>query len=343
MMNYKETFLFIGKCLTLLKEETNRAEVREDLLENRVDWDKIVQVSTEHYVFPTLYVNLRELDLLNLLPVGLVEFMTDVYVQNHDRNRAILQQAKDINAALKEHGIAAVFMNGVGLLLDGLYQDVGERMISDIDLLVDASDIESVVEILGERGYLIKSFNKRELKRGTTRLIHDVNVAAVGIKTKVIRNSDKFTLDEFMPAIRMTKDDCRVMSYSQQMFMAIMTAYHNGHGYNCYAIPLRNIYDVHLLSSKVVYFDFFTKTPKFFVKINAFMVMANYITGSKSLLYVASKKSNQFLGKIQRLIEDPRRYRKKIWFNLFLVSIKKWIRNMIKYPYWEQLKLAFSS
>lgn len=334
-MNYKETLLFIGKCLALSKEDKNLKVIREQLSNGRVDWDRVVQMSTEHYVFPTLYVNLRNMDLLGFLPTGLVEFMKDVHTQNSDRNREIIQQAKELDLLLKKNGIAPVFMNGSGMLLDGLYQDFGERMICDIDLLVDSDKIKYVLEIMARNGYQTNpSKNKRMLKKGSLRVVHSEKIAAVELRTRVIRNRKNYMLDEFLPEVRTIKDGYHVMSYSQQMFLVVMTAYHNKHGYKCFATPLRSVYDVLLLSNKTAYFDIFTKTPEFFEKINAFLAMSNYVTDSRTIIYISSGKSAQFLGKIDKLAQNPKVYQRKIQFKLFMAQIKRrLIFNVLSRPY----------
>ena len=53
-MNYKETLLFIGKCLTITLEENNKKIVEKTLKTNKVDWEAVVKVSTAHFVFPVI-------------------------------------------------------------------------------------------------------------------------------------------------------------------------------------------------------------------------------------------------------------------------------------------------
>jgi hypothetical protein len=50
-MTYKETLLFIGKCLTLDHDKENKILVEERLQANSIDWDNVVRLSTAHYVY----------------------------------------------------------------------------------------------------------------------------------------------------------------------------------------------------------------------------------------------------------------------------------------------------
>ncbi|HAQ21344.1 MAG TPA: hypothetical protein DCR40_19255 [Prolixibacteraceae bacterium] len=54
----------------------------------------------------------------------------------------------DITAILNKENIQPVFLKGTANLLDGLYSDVGERMIGDIDFLVKEEDYLKAAELL---------------------------------------------------------------------------------------------------------------------------------------------------------------------------------------------------
>jgi len=41
-----------------------------------------------------------------------------------------------MNATLNTAGISPIYLKGTGNLIDGIYGDVGERIIGDIDFLV---------------------------------------------------------------------------------------------------------------------------------------------------------------------------------------------------------------
>lgn len=108
-MTYKETLFFIGKCLTISHETENRKDVEILLQQDAVDWEAIVKVSTEQYVFPALYLNLKRAEVLSYLPDDLVAYMEHITELNRERNAEIIQQAKDINTLLLTHNIPPFF------------------------------------------------------------------------------------------------------------------------------------------------------------------------------------------------------------------------------------------
>ena len=134
-MNYKETFYFVAKCLTISLEDNNRQEIEKQLKSTSIDWDAVVKVSTAHYVFPALYCNLKRADFLHYLPQDLVGYMKHITDLNRDRNRQIIQQAKDLNSLLLANNIRPIFLKGTGNLLAEIYEDIGERMVGDIDFI----------------------------------------------------------------------------------------------------------------------------------------------------------------------------------------------------------------
>lgn len=95
-MNYKDTLYFIEKSLVIAYDEKAYLFVFKAIRSNMVDWEKVVQVSTQHYVLPALCCNLKKRNLLVLLPKDLIAFMEYITDLNRDRNHQILQQVKDI-------------------------------------------------------------------------------------------------------------------------------------------------------------------------------------------------------------------------------------------------------
>jgi len=153
MMNYKETLFFIGKCLTINHEKHNYNIVENDLKSNQIDWDAVVKISTTHYVFPALYCNLKRANFLNYLPDDLVEYMKHITELNRERNQQIITQAKEINELLLENDITPIFLKGTGNLLEGLYEDISERMVGDIDFIVSNEEFDKTIKCIENFGY----------------------------------------------------------------------------------------------------------------------------------------------------------------------------------------------
>ena len=152
-MNYKEALFFIGKCLTIGHEEKNKAIIEKMLKTEVIDWETVVKVSTAHYVFPALYCNLKKVNFLSFLPDDLVSYMKYITDLNRERNEQIIAQAKEINTLLLAHNITPIFLKGTGNLLEGLYEDIAERMVGDIDFIFFETDYYTTINLLLKNGY----------------------------------------------------------------------------------------------------------------------------------------------------------------------------------------------
>ena len=72
---------------------------------------------------------------------------------NRDRNTQIIQQAQELNSLLLANNIIPIFLKGTGNLLAGIYEDIGERMVGDIDFIFSKEDYPKAITILIEFGY----------------------------------------------------------------------------------------------------------------------------------------------------------------------------------------------
>ena len=98
--------------------------------------------------FPAIYCNFKRADFLKYLPDDLVDYMKYITNLNRDRNTQIIEQAKELNSLLLANNIRPIFLKGTGNLLEGLYEDIGERMVGDIDFLFSKKDFLKAIDIL---------------------------------------------------------------------------------------------------------------------------------------------------------------------------------------------------
>ena len=152
-MTYKETLFFIGQSLTINHSNKNKIAIEKQLKENSVDWDAVVKVSTGHFVFPALYCNLKRANFLHYLPEDLVNYMVHITDLNRTRNQKIIEQAKELNELLVANNITPIFLKGTGNLLEGLYEDIAERMVGDIDFIVSKEEYRKTISLLKRNEY----------------------------------------------------------------------------------------------------------------------------------------------------------------------------------------------
>jgi hypothetical protein len=254
-LNYKETLFFIAKCLTISLEAKNRQQIEKQLKSTSIDWDAVVKVSTAHYVFPAIYCNFKRADFLKHLPTDLVEYMKYITEINRDRNKQIILQANELNNVLLANNIRPVFLKGTGNLLAGIYDDIAERMVGDIDFIFSKQDYPKAIKVLRVFGY--SEVEKKEYYRPVEyrhyrRLQKENNIAAIEIHSELLgikKHASEFNYS-FIKKDSQIINSASVLSYANKLNLSIIANHINDHGFDYKTMALRNAYDVFLLSKK---------------------------------------------------------------------------------------------
>jgi len=295
-MSYKETLYFIAKCLTISLEEKNRDEIEFMLKTTDVDWDEVVKVSTAHYVFPAVYCNFKRADFLKYLPQDLVCYMEYITNINRDRNKQIITQAKELNTLLLENNITPIFLKGTGNLLAGIYDDIAERMVGDIDFLFSKEDYPKAISILKEFGYFVAK--KQELPhRHYPRIIRKGSIAAVEIHKELLieKYANEFNYN-FVKKDSQVMNGVAVLSYANKLNLSIIANQINDSGFYYKTMALRNAYDVFLLSKKTNAKDAVNTLDKLTHPLNCFLAACYEVFNSlDSLKYNYTKKTASYL------------------------------------------------
>ena len=249
-LNYKETLFFIAKSLTISLEEKNRQEIEKQLKSKSIDWDAVVKVSTAHYVFPALYCNLKRVDFLQYLPQELVSYMEYITDLNRERNKKIITQAKELNSLLLANNIRPMFLKGTGNLLAGIYDDIAERMVGDIDFIFSKIDFPKAITILREFGYY-KRATFESSYRHYPRLLKKDSIAGVEIHKELLieKYANEFNYSFVVKDSQIIKG-VSVLSYANKLNLSIIANQINDSGFYYKRMALRNAYDVFLLSKK---------------------------------------------------------------------------------------------
>ena len=348
-LNYKETLFFIAKCLTISLEEKNRKEIEKQLKSRSIDWEAVVKVSTNHYVFPAIYCNFKRADFLKYLPADLVDYMKHITNLNRDRNSQIIAQAKELNSLLLANKITPIFLKGTGNLLEGLYEDVGERMVGDIDFLFSEKDFFKAVDIFKKDNYT-KPESELDYFQGFrhySRLVKPANIAAVEIHKEVTieKYRGEFNFEMISEDIQQI-NDFSVLSFENQLLLSIISSQINDYGFEFTKFALRNAYDVFLLSKKVNTKKAISKFTKLKSSLNCFIANCNLAFGDlESLDYFKTKESEKYL-KAFNISLYKRKLNLKINFKLITINLyrrfgivcksifnsenRKWLLNRIK-------------
>jgi hypothetical protein len=288
-MDNNETLLFIGKCLTLRYYPEKVRIIRQIIQSGDIPWEKVVWNSSNQMVLPAMFVHLKEVELLNELPSGLANYLHYLYQLNYDRNSSIINQANKITTLLNKNDIEPIFLKGTGNLLIDLYQDPGERMIGDIDILVEEENMFAASDILKNEGYFDDSiYYKGDISnmKHYPRLKNNGEVAAVEIHRQVIippyhRYLNSHSLINKKERL---KGNSKAYSLSQKhsVIYNMMNVVINDKANYMGCILMRQSYDLFLLSQKHDISSISNDFGRFQIKCNNYIALTSKLFDNPS-------------------------------------------------------------
>lgn len=305
-MTYKETLFFIGKCLTVNHEKHNKEIVEKELKSNSVDWESVVKVSTSHFVFPALYCNLKKANFLSYLPTDLVDYMKHITDLNRERNLQIISQAKEINKLLLANNITPIFLKGTGNLLEGLYDDIAERMVGDIDFIISKNEYPKAIYTLHKSGY--KKVHNTDYDfpqfKHYPRLNKENAIGAIEVHKEIL--TEKYTKEFNYDLI---KEDIQIingvslLSFNNQLAISTFAKQINDHGFYYKNINLRNAYDVFLLSKKTEAKVVLNQFNKLKTPLNCFLALCSKTFNQPdSIQFNENKDTKRYLESFNKII-----------------------------------------
>ncbi len=117
-------------------------------------WASVLRLSGDHLVTPVLRWALREQKgLYDELPSNVVDYLEAVYALNLEKNLSCEDQLSELISDLNKIEVRPVLLKGAAMLVGGLYPTSGERMISDLDILIPEERLPDVLSRMLALGY----------------------------------------------------------------------------------------------------------------------------------------------------------------------------------------------
>lgn len=239
----------------IISDRSDMDQLRLKLETSAFDWEKIVPVASSHLIIPLIYCRLKEKGMLQLLPEDLRSYLAEITSQNRDRNKTILKEVKEISAFFDKNKIDHVFLKGAALLASGIYKDIAERMVGDIDILVHPDQLFKAHELLTENGYdpaekslTDKFFEQKHLPR----LIPKNKLTAIEIHRRLIQKPATGFLE---PIVVLNNKNLNtginIPTGDDLLLHSILNFEINDLGYYFNYLGLRNVYDMLILLMKL--------------------------------------------------------------------------------------------
>lgn len=235
----------------ILSFETTNSELEQRLSDPNFNWDAIVIEGSKHLVLPALYCRLKSKSLLHVLPEELHTYLEELTAINRNRNASIIEQAHSLSALLHQNTIEHVFLKGTALLLSGTFEDIAERMIGDIDILINTNQTELAFDLLKNNGYYPISqtlgysfFGHKHLPRLKTKQ----HISAVELHEKLfVSYKDKALINANVLLEKQTQHKVPIPSMDHLLRHNILNYQINDNGKLHNSISFRSAYDTVVL------------------------------------------------------------------------------------------------
>ena len=154
-------------CATELNPDSNQQKKMRQLMSLDVDVDHLISLAYREGMAGLLYKNLLKSGALENLAHEQKERLQTLYYQTVLSNQKLIQDLKEILQLLDKKKIRVVLLQGIALLLP-IYDDIGLRPLTDIDLWVLEKDYNGMISILSSQDYERDRLYPNTFRKGST-------------------------------------------------------------------------------------------------------------------------------------------------------------------------------
>ena len=163
---------------------------------NDVNFENLIKLASGHLMLPALFFNIQKKKVSYLFPEDFIAYIKNIYAINKARNTLLLAEAKELSELLYKNNIKHIFLKGTALLLSNVFEDIGERMISDIDFIIQHKDEEKAINLFKKNDYVFRGFLKSNLifkfklfkPKHLPRLVHKNKIMALELHTELLNS-----------------------------------------------------------------------------------------------------------------------------------------------------------
>ena len=296
-MNNKDLFYFAAQCLALDDHPEFRETIISRFSTGEVELDDFIFLCSNHLVLPAIYLNFKKHNLLHIFPDDYKDPIASIYLRNKKRNLEILHQADEINLTLQSENIIPVYLKGTANLLDNVYSDVGERMIGDIDLLVLDNDYLKSADLVMKLGYQYegKIYSDVTTAKHYPRLYRtggpaDIEIHRIPVNIEFSKQFNAEIIFQDKKAIP-DKMNCFVPSDAHKAIHSFIHAQLSNLGYWFKQTPLRDLYDMVLLSKQIVPTSLISRAEQK-KRLATYLIITNHIFGVRTIPEIKESRAS---------------------------------------------------
>ena len=233
-----------------------------------LDFENLIKLLSEHLIIPLFYFKISQKGYINFLPKDFYNYVWEIFEINRQRNKTLIKEIKKISKILNDKNIFDfIFLKGSALIISDLYDDIGIRMVGDIDILMKKRIILEGFDILEKNGYKTKTLgfdiNNSKNHLHEPRQSKSDALFPIEIHSRILKKQINFlNPNEFFENKR-RYNQLYIPSIKNQFLHNIYNFQINDLGSKKINYHYRNLYDNFLLSKK---YKLNTHEANYFIK-----------------------------------------------------------------------------
>lgn len=154
-MNKKvRAFLVLARALRVDADDGEDVQFAAELQSGDLDWSCLLRLADREYATTTLAAALLRRRLLERLPDPVRGALQRRHVMGAAVNQRIRRQAEEAIAILNAAGCTPMVLKGGLHLFEAPAEEIGARVLRDLDLVVPADRLDDCVDALRRSGYV---------------------------------------------------------------------------------------------------------------------------------------------------------------------------------------------
>jgi hypothetical protein len=150
-MDLKVEDKLILSCIKIFPDESELEKINS-LIPNIQDWDYLIRTIIDRGIGPLFYTKLALLSNSQQIPEYFKTKLKHAYYKTFSRSTILYEHFRKIVEVFNLNNIPVIALKGI-FLSEWLYNDIGLRQFSDIDLLVKEENGKRCIAILEQLGY----------------------------------------------------------------------------------------------------------------------------------------------------------------------------------------------
>jgi hypothetical protein len=180
-----------------LHPSVEELEQMNNLIPQVQRWDYLAATAIERGIAPLLHKKLPMLGNSGQIPEPAKSKLQQAYYKTFSRSMMMYEHFRKVAEAFASHNIPVIALKGI-YLSELLYQDIGLRQFSDIDVLVKPEDGEKCLAILAGLGYRTGNDTETEFDK-KLEVVHYtpmvLNGVSIEVHVKLHQNNEKYCVD----------------------------------------------------------------------------------------------------------------------------------------------------